>query len=59
MILRKEKQFLVENRKRLESEFQIEREKQFIEVLDREKEVLRLQRQQQSNICQLKLKGMI
>lgn len=54
--LRKEKEFLIANRKRLEKEFAIQREKQLSEALDREAEIARIIRQQQNEIFKIKRK---
>ena len=55
-IFRKEKEFLIANRKRLEKEFAIQREKQLSEALDREAEIARIIRQQQNEIFKIKRK---
>ena len=55
-ISRKEKEFLIANRKRLEKEFAIQREKQLSEALDREAEIARIIRQQQNEIFKIKRK---
>ena len=47
---------MIANRKRLEKEFAIQREKQLTEAMDREAEIARIIRQQQNEIFKIKRK---